>query len=299
MKIKVLYVTGWCRSGSTLIGNILNEIAGYFHAGELYYYWHNSRGLGTNQSCGCGALLERCHVWQKVEAKVARHFPKQDLARSVLDAQALLRTRFTRQILRGRTSQRLSFYSDLLGRTYRAISEVTGSRVIVDSGKYPAEAALIGRMEDLEAYYLHLVRDPRATALSWSKPKHYIPAMSACRSTAYWLGFNMMSEALRARYSDRTVFVRYEDFTARPEAVVDRVLENLGEETVSNPVVGQFVQLGTNHTVTGNPDRLAAGPTRILPATESWRTELPKSQLYGVTLMGLPLMARYHYRLAL
>jgi len=35
MPVAVLYVTGWCRSGSTVLGNILAEVPGVFHAGEL------------------------------------------------------------------------------------------------------------------------------------------------------------------------------------------------------------------------------------------------------------------------
>lgn len=44
----VLYISGWCRNGSTLIGNLLNEIEGYFHTGELHYLWRNALGAGTN-----------------------------------------------------------------------------------------------------------------------------------------------------------------------------------------------------------------------------------------------------------
>src|SRR6266581_677608 len=39
--LKILCITGWCRSGSTIIGNILGEIAGVFHVGELHFLWKN------------------------------------------------------------------------------------------------------------------------------------------------------------------------------------------------------------------------------------------------------------------
>ena len=36
---RVLYILGWGRSGSTVLGNILGEVDGFFCAGELHYLW--------------------------------------------------------------------------------------------------------------------------------------------------------------------------------------------------------------------------------------------------------------------
>lgn len=38
-KIRVLYIVGSGRSGSTIIGNILGRIEGFSHVGELRYIW--------------------------------------------------------------------------------------------------------------------------------------------------------------------------------------------------------------------------------------------------------------------
>lgn len=50
-KIKVLYLAGWSRSGSTILSNILGEINGFFSTGEITYIWQ--RGLIINKLCGC------------------------------------------------------------------------------------------------------------------------------------------------------------------------------------------------------------------------------------------------------
>jgi hypothetical protein len=39
--VKVLSINGWCRNGSTIIGNLLNEVDGFFHVGELHFLWKN------------------------------------------------------------------------------------------------------------------------------------------------------------------------------------------------------------------------------------------------------------------
>ena len=58
--LTILCITGWCRNGSTIIGNVLNEVPGVFHVGELHFLWKNSVGRGANSSCGCGLNLAKC-----------------------------------------------------------------------------------------------------------------------------------------------------------------------------------------------------------------------------------------------
>ena len=45
-QLTVLCITGWCRNGSTIIGNILGEVPGCFHVGELHFLWMNAAGRG-------------------------------------------------------------------------------------------------------------------------------------------------------------------------------------------------------------------------------------------------------------
>ncbi|HEY6175374.1 MAG TPA: hypothetical protein VIX73_13045, partial [Kofleriaceae bacterium] len=64
--VKVLSINGWCRNGSTIIGNLLNEVDGFFHVGELHFLWKNAYGDGSNTRCGCGLDLVRCPIWSRV-----------------------------------------------------------------------------------------------------------------------------------------------------------------------------------------------------------------------------------------
>ncbi|HDO25996.1 MAG TPA: sulfotransferase, partial [Nitrospirae bacterium] len=63
-RIKVLYIAGMSRSGSTILGNILGEIDGFFNAGELIDIW--DRGLASDGKCGCGMKISKCEVWRTV-----------------------------------------------------------------------------------------------------------------------------------------------------------------------------------------------------------------------------------------
>jgi len=293
--LTVLYVTGWCRSGSTILGNILNEVEGVLHAGELWYLWQNATGGGTNTSCGCGAALTDCPVWTAVDREVRGDADPRRFGAEVAADQRSLRTRHTGDVLSGRADPGRDRYAERLARTYRAVAGVTGASVIVDSGKYPAEAALLDRLPGIEPRWLHMVRDPRATAQSWSKPKAYIPTMPPWKSTAYWVGFNVASDRIRRRWPDRSMLLRYEDFIREPAPAIDRVLGLIGREAAENPVRGRTVVLGGNHTVTGNPDRLVRGETVIAEHDDGWRHSFDWRGRLASTAVALPLLGRYRY----
>ena len=296
--IKVLYITGWCRNGSTIIGNVLNEVEGFFHTGELSFLWKNAHGRGSNTYCGCGEALTRCGVWSKVlEEEAPAGSTPEAHAREVVRRQTrAVRTRHTWSILReGTRSEDVREHAATLSRTYRAIAKATGSHTLVDSGKLPSEAALLPHVEGITPYFLYLVRDPRAATHSWTKTKQYVVPMSAARSTAYWLGFNVGSELVTRRFPERSFFLRYEDFIAEPASVVGALLEHIGAGDAVNPVQGRTVHLGKNHTVTGNPDRFRSGPTLLRPEDEAWRKELPARARNVTQALSWPLMARYGY----
>src|SRR4029078_5765586 len=62
--LRVLFIAGWGRSGSTLLDRILGQVPGVFSAGELRHIWQ--RGVGEDRLCGCGEPFASCSVWRKV-----------------------------------------------------------------------------------------------------------------------------------------------------------------------------------------------------------------------------------------
>jgi hypothetical protein len=312
--LTVLCITGWCRNGSTIIGNILNEIPGFFHAGELHFLWKNAAGLGANNRCGCGEALADCPLWSEILWLTARGAEPAAHADEVIRRQrACVRTRHTWRVLRhgprgqgldgqgldgqGLDGRDIGEHAALMTRTYRAIADRTGARVIVDTTKIPGEAALLPLLDGLDPYFVHLVRDPRAVALSWQQPKQYVYAMSSTRSTAYWHGFNRAAQAITSHYPERSIFLRYEDFTADPAGTVSALLRLCGADPAANPVRGRTIELRVNHTVTGNPDRFRTGATLIRAAADAWPGLPVPARLAAVTL-SWPLLRRYGYRYA-
>lgn len=296
--LKILCVTGWCRNGSTIIGNILNEVPEFFHVGEMHFLWKNAAGMGANSSCGCGRPLTECHIWSRIlpldrppGTSVEAH------AQVVIRRQlACVRTRHTWRVLdRGLHSTEIREHAALMTRTYHAVAALTGARVLVDTTKIPGEAALLPHLEGVIPYYVHLVRDPRAVAQSWSREKQYCYVMSSRKSTAYWCGFNVASQAILRRHPERSMFLRYEEFIADPAGTIDALLRFCGADPEANPMRGQTIELRTNHTVTGNPDRFNTGTTVIRNRDDSWRSGLSMPARLTATTLSWPLFRRYGY----
>ncbi len=61
-RIKVLYIAGVGRSGSTILGALLGQVEGFFFAGELGALFERV----AERLCGCGEMVEECRLWREV-----------------------------------------------------------------------------------------------------------------------------------------------------------------------------------------------------------------------------------------
>ena len=127
--VKVLFVIGKGRSGSTLLDNLLGEVDGVFSTGELWRIW--DWGVLEGNACGCGEAVVECDVWRPIlDAMQA----DREAARNARLTRALLSWRRScRNIARRCDDALLRTVSETRGRLYRAIADRTGARVVVDS----------------------------------------------------------------------------------------------------------------------------------------------------------------------
>ncbi len=306
--IKVLFISGWGRSGSTLLGNILGELDGFFHAGELRTIWgpHDRQRL----LCGCGVPVRECEIWSSVVAAVLHDpdVPTEDPGAVRSWQQDVTRTRYVIRLLSTSADRpsgwpSLDCYAQVMNRLYKRLAERTDSRVVVDSSKRVANAALLHLLPRIQPYYVHLVRDPRAVAYSWQRtkaspdsPSGYMPRSRPSATTLNWLKSNLGMELVRRHHpSSGSMLVRYESFIARPQAVIVAIARMVGESPNHLPFVDDHtVQLEPNHTLGGNPDRHRHGRT-LLRADEEWLVRQHTADRLSVTALTLPLLLRYGY----
>jgi hypothetical protein len=81
-RLRVGYIGGTGRSGSTLLELILGSLPGFVAVGELYAIW--SEGVVLNHRCGCGEPFGACPFWTAVGERAFGGW-------KTLDAEALAR----------------------------------------------------------------------------------------------------------------------------------------------------------------------------------------------------------------
>lgn len=306
---RVLYVAGWGRSGTTLLGNVLGQVPGLFAAGELRFL--GERGLAQRRLCSCGVRVVDCPIWRPVLALAFGSDPASwDEAARVLGRPGGYRhlpLLFTPPALSARlraaTARREHERLGLLERLYHAIGRVHGTRVVVDVSKYPQYGWLLGQIASLDVRVLHVVRDPRAVANSWQRTKAspdrpdspHMPRYSVASSALKWTIQNAAAEALAGWHATRGLRVRYEDFIDEPALAIRRILELAGEPQAALPDVdGRRVRLADVHAVAGNPNRFGGGWTE-LRVDDAWLSELPSRRRLVVGALTAPLRRRYGY----
>lgn len=298
--IKVLYIAGWGRSGSTILARILGEIEGFFHGGELRTIWVD--GLKPHAICGCGARVRECPFWESVFEVAFGGIDKIEApAMTLLRRSSEPRTQeiFLARFLPNFQSQlkiRLRDYQQVLEGLYRGIQTVTGSRVIVDDSNHPGYAYTLAMMPKIELTIVHLIRDPRATAYSWTqRQKKGLGTYTIRDNSLGWLLRNSVTELLPTTTAVKYLRLFYEDFATQPKTAVQKILNLLSEQPSCLPFLTENeVELGISHSIFGNPNRTKTGKIKIALDRE-WKNKLNPSTKATVAALTFPLFVKYGY----
>jgi hypothetical protein len=289
----VVFIAGAGRSGSTLLGSLLARRPATLHVGELFYLW--DRGLTDGWRCGCGTPVPACPLWRTV---VSTTSPPVVPHRLVDVRERHLRVRQLRRLQRHVVSANpphdLLELASTTERLIRGAAEATGADLVIDSSKRPAAALLLHHLTSLDVRVVHLVRDPRAVAHSWSRPKWnpadggWMPHRSIWGSSLDWLAMNWAVD----RYLSPTVptlRISYEDLVSDTQTTLDLIWAHLGRPaSPGGPTIPE-------HTVSGNPSRFTSSD--IVPDM-GWVRQSPVRTKRLVTIATAPLLGRYGYRVA-
>jgi hypothetical protein len=301
--LPVLYIGGMGRSGSTLIDRVLGQTPGVCSVGEFVFLWE--RALSANELCGCGEPFRQCPFWKDVGERAFGGWDRIDPTAIRAWQRRVDRNRYVPAMLAPPLApgyrRRLEPYAEALGRVYRAVAEVSGATLVVDSSKHASTAALLRHVPGIDARIVQLYRDPRGVAWSWSKTVERPDAtegvslmarVGPARVAARWQGYNALLALIRSPGGA----LRYEDFVQRPERATRRLLAlgGLEPETLPQFVGPRTVQLDVNHTVAGNPMRFRTGEIEIR-ADEEWRRSMTRGRRAIVGALSFPSTVVYRY----
>ena len=305
--IRVVYIGGASRSGTGILGRVFSRIGGSAHGGELRRLW--SHGLRPGRMCDCGRPHAECPIWSKLLVPGASYIePSLDELRSVQKAVAPQTHAwwYALKILFGRSrpapssaeARYLALYSDL----YRAFACATGSSVILDNSKNPADAALLAGASDITVYCVQIVRDPRGVLYSRRKrsmpddPSRVRP-LETVHIAVYWMLRQLTYDAIRRRYGkNRSFVVIYERLMKDPNPALRAVCHLLGEQEPAGELQpGRPFPMAEVHGPDGG-SRQRFKPTEVVLREDNrWQSALHPFDRVLMTILTFPFILRYGY----
>lgn len=304
--VKVIYVAGSSRSGSTVIDSLLGSYPDLVGTGELDKL-HQSGWTG-NDYCGCGLEVRSCPVWEEVREKweVERGFSTPEYL--TLQASFSRLRQIPSIMIQSRLRRpRFIHYLEMTRALFEVITEVSGVSGVVDSSKSPVRAMALSLIDGVDLNVIHRTRDSRGVATSlmksWKKDPRTgiqtdLPGLPVSEVIRNW---NRVNDAMTVvdRFS-RSLSVRhfrYEDFLHDPCGWLDSIGDFLGKdfaEVASRIDSPQGIPIG--HTVAGNRLRMSRSVT--LREADPWSSLISASDRASVESGCSRLMNRYGYSMS-
>ena len=302
--LRVLYIIGTARSGSTVLNTLLGSHPEIMGTGELGYL--SEFGHAFQAVCSCGIQATECDFWSRVYSEWLGAGGPESMEDYVSLQRRFEQGRFGPKETvspKARPSAAYLRYSRLAANLLRAISEVSGKRIIVDSTKTPWRALMLASLPGVELRVLHLVRHPAGVVWSMKKPllaneklktinespRHVV------RSSLYWLIFNLQAAFVRKSLpSSHSLRVRYEDLVRRPIETMRRIGRLLDCDLEA---VGRLAADGggfsVEHTIAGN--RLRMDGTVRLRMDDEWQDQLSPHDRFICATLTRWLARHYGY----
>lgn len=288
----VVYIGGYRRSGSTLLGILLGEASDFVHVGELSFlgaeYTSSQRA-----ACACGRTPADCDFWTSVAKEYEGEFGG-DLAdeRTWHAQRRFERRRGWAPLLSARAfgGGELDLYRRHVRALYRSLGVQEGTSFVVDSSKCMSPVAwrpiLLHRLGGIDVRLIHLVRDGRG--VMWSARKgsnRSLELGSAANSSAQirswnalfgWTVSNAITTIQRTFLPQgHDLVVRYRDLASDPVAELERIgswLEADLSDVVSTLEAGEGIP--ARHEVGGN--RVRHGEISAIEPDLAWTRRLPE-----------------------
>jgi len=306
-RVRVLFVAGMPRSGSTLFDLMAGQLPGHCDVGELFYMWQ--AGVLRNQLCACSRPFDACPFWTSVGEVAFGGWANVDPTavvrlQSRVDTTARLPLAKAGGLLRAHEAA-VRHYLEIVTTVYQAVADVSGADVVVDSTKRPSTAQLLATAPRIDLRLAHVVRDPRGVVNSWRREvslpdrvevRNHLKKRRQSQITRRWLTVNVMIERLAAQ-GVPLLRVRYEDLVNDPVTAMRGLLALWDRQPPPDALsflTPEGLSTGKSHAIAGGRVRMRTGPVP-LRLDEAWRRELPRWRQQVTVAATWPLMRRYGY----
>lgn len=304
--VRLAYIAGISYSGTTLLAFLLNAHPDCSSIGEGTGM---IRGVKfSDYRCSCGELLVECEFWKGLGRRLDELGYPMEIYRAGLwethfqsHANRYVNLALIRSLRNGTLNRirdavvsRIGPVRRGLERTAhmnwafaRAVLDLTGRSVFVDSAKDYVRAQLLSRLPNFDLRCIHLVRDARANAVSLMKRQS---APSVALAARQWRRVNNETERVRRTMpAERWLRVRYSDLCADPQGVMDRISGFIGVRPAPLPEDFRTVE---NHIIGNSMRTRGSGQIR---EDRSWEERLSEADLRVIARICGPLNREFGF----
>lgn len=286
---EIIYIAGFPRCGSTLLGNSLAELPGVQAVGEVVFLFNKHVSEGV---CACGLPFEHCTLWRQTY----NEFNIQDARPAHASHPPYVRN--LHLAITGKDPAGSDTQTDW-GKIYSKIFESSGASYIVDESKFARHLVQVKNIPNLKLRVIHLVRHPLAVAYSWTRwrskahsenfMERYPPYITALR----WILENLAIEKIT--HGLPTYFLRYEDFVSNPNYWFGEIQKWAG--LPEHPIFdsqGNLEIKKIHHLIASNPVGSQRGHLSVRMDNE-WQQHASEPAYRFIHGITAPLLKRYGY----
>ena len=255
--LKVVYIGGYSRSGSTILDILLSQHSAVCGTGELCFLFDD--WLNRKRTCSCGRPYAECDFWSDLASTI-------DIATvSAVIREVEHRSNFKNVVDDRLPAELKSQYKANQEAIFRYIQKKSGKNIIIDSSKTTRDSAgrclAIAKYTDLDTCMIHLARNGRSTTHSflqkgsnWALEGHTENSfLQGLRSIVGWRLANEIANKSRTQLAPMYQLLKYEYLIADP---CNSLLElgtflNIAVDSLISKVENQAI-LQAKHQVGGN-----------------------------------------------
>ena len=245
----IVYIMGTGRSGTTILEVMLSASDEACSVGELTHIFRD--GFGQNSVCACGRPFDHCELWGQVEKRLLYS------ALRVRQAAALFKDidwhkGFLKLIFCSISPKKLDSYTRTNMELYKAVSDVSDKKVIVDSSKYPARALMLNRIYGKAVKTICLTRSPAGLLCAFTKTGIEQPAKPAFLTLVYY-AYVLLCCRVVSVLGRNVLFLTFEELSAFPVETIKKIenFTGLTFEPAKRKILNDQA-FKPGHIITGN-----------------------------------------------
>jgi len=263
-------VVGTGRSGTTLLGMLLNSHPDIMTVGEMV---NAEEWLRHDDLCSCGQAISNCQIWKGLKGSMGILIPKQIRGSLSVTPRAFLPwlKPSRKEVEAGRFD----------AKAFSVAKEASKAKILVDISKSPYRLLSLERSGLFDIKVIHLIRDARGCLYSYLKQRE-VPIerikrkieQRRKRSSKFlfrWAFNNIFGCLLGLTYFRKSyVRIRYEDICYNPQQVLDSLFRFLGQRSARDC----FMQIAdvNHHLIGGN--RMRFSKLGQISLDDGWKTKL-------------------------